>query len=110
MKSRKLDYANFGKRLRARRLQMKITQIELGKQTGLTASYIGHLEKGYRAPSADALISLCNALKISPDFLLQDYMTFGQTPMPLPEFSQSDLDSVMKVIKFIRETGVEYDK
>lgn len=37
-------------------------------------------------------------------------MTFGQTPMPLPEFSQSDLDSVMKVIKFIRETGVEYDK
>ena len=72
MKSRKLDYANFGKRLRARRLQLKITQIDLGKQTGLTASYIGHLEKGYRAPSADALISLCNALKISPDFLLQD--------------------------------------
>ncbi len=65
-----VDYTDFGKRVRTLRRQQKLTQEELAEQLGISASFMGHLERGSRIASIETLVALCNTLKTSPQYLL----------------------------------------
>ena len=65
-----VDYTDFGKRVRTLRREQKLTQEELAEQLGISASFMGHLERGSRVASIDTLVALCNTLKTSPQYLL----------------------------------------
>ena len=65
-----VDYTDFGKRVRTLRRKQKLTQEELAEQLGISASFMGHLERGSRIASIDTLVALCNTLKTSPQYLL----------------------------------------
>ncbi len=110
MRSRDIDYEKFGRRVRNRRIQLSMTQNDLARETMMTSSYIGHLEKGYRSPSVDALIALCNALQTTPTELLQDYLNSTEDVLVKADFDQNDLKTVLKVAQFIRETGNLYKR
>jgi transcriptional regulator with XRE-family HTH domain len=47
-----------------------LTQAELAEKAGFQPSHISHFETGERLPSADNLRSLCIALNVSADYLL----------------------------------------
>jgi transcriptional regulator with XRE-family HTH domain len=64
------DLSTIGKRLRAIRESLKLTQAELAKKVGLTQSAISHFEEGKRTPSAQALEKIANGLGMSVDTLL----------------------------------------
>lgn len=67
----------FGKRLKAIRRFRGLTGQSLSEKIGVSSGeYISRYETGRRAPSLDNFIDICNELKISPDFLLRDYLTF----------------------------------
>ena len=65
-----VDYKDFGQRIRSLRRSQKMTQEELAEQLGISASFMGHLERGSRIASIDTLVALCNVLKTSPQYLL----------------------------------------
>jgi len=67
-----MDYKALGKRVRQQRMMAEITQEELAEKAGVSCSFIGHIERGEKKASIETLISLCNAMKISPTVLLQD--------------------------------------
>jgi len=67
-----MNYEALGRRIRQQRKLMGMTQEELAEAMGITTSYIGHMERGIKHCTLDKLISLCIALKVSPDMLLQD--------------------------------------
>jgi len=65
-------FQNLGARIRTCRLQKNLTQAELAKLMGMCPSMIGHAERGSREISVKTLVALCNALDVSPAYLLKD--------------------------------------
>ena len=66
-----VDYKDLGAQIRARRRIMGLTQEELAEQVGISASFLGHIERGSRVASLETVVALCNVLHVSPQTLLQ---------------------------------------
>lgn len=60
---------NIGKKIKLARTKTNYTQEALAEKTYLSPRYISQLERGIAFGSATTIVSLCNALNISPDFL-----------------------------------------
>ena len=67
-----MDYEALGRRIRAQRKLLGITQEELSVMAGVSCSFIGLIERGDRKLSLETLVSISDALNISCDSLLQD--------------------------------------
>lgn len=67
-----MDYRALGKRVRQQRVMLDLTQEELAEKSGISCSFVGHIERGEKKFSIETLVSLCNALNIAPNALLQD--------------------------------------
>lgn len=65
-----MDYVLMGKRVRCIRRMRHITQKQLAQATGVSASLIGHVERGTRIPSVETVYRICKALGVSADFLM----------------------------------------
>ena len=63
-----------GKRLKEARNAVGMTAETLAEICDLNPTYIRHIECGIRTPSLSVFISFCNALKVSPTYLLQDQL------------------------------------
>lgn len=73
----KLD--TIGKNIRKFRLAKKFRQEDLAEKTGLTANYIGMVERGEKIPSLETFIKIVNALGVSSDMILTDVVETGYT-------------------------------
>lgn len=69
-----MEYSMVGKRIREYRLENKMTQVMLAEKTGLSEQAIYSYETGKRLPSLEPLVLLSNALNVSTDTLLRDYV------------------------------------
>ena len=67
-----LDYKLLGQRIRKARQNKKMTLEALAEACGLSTAHIGHIERGTRIPSLDALYQLASVLQVSTDSLLLD--------------------------------------
>jgi len=74
---KKIDYVDFGVRLRKLRRQQGFTQDELAQAVGISTSFLGHLERGSRIPSMETLCMLCNTLKVFPRYFLDSGLDDG---------------------------------
>ncbi len=63
---------NIGKKIKLARTKTNYTQETLAEKTSLSPEYISQLERGIAFGSATTIVSLCNALNISSDFLFND--------------------------------------
>ena len=65
-------YEDLGKRVKQQRKLAQMTQEKLAERAGISFAFVGHIERGTRKASLETLVKLANALKISPNILLQD--------------------------------------
>lgn len=65
-----IDYADIGSRIRAVRLERKMTQEQLANAVNLGVTHISHIETGSSIPSLQSFVSILNALNCSADALL----------------------------------------
>lgn len=65
-----MDYVKLGKRVRYIRHCQDITQEQLADKTGISTSFVGHIERGTRVLSVETLYRLCLALGVSADWLM----------------------------------------
>ena len=77
--------------------QKNITQLELSKRTGIATSNISDWKKKKTNPKADCLLSICDALEITPEQLLTGKGID-------PEYKDADMDyevtrSDIKILK-----------
>lgn len=61
-----------GQRMREQRKSHKMTSEQLAELCGVGAVHIRKIESGAKVPSLNLFIRLCNALDVSPEYLLQD--------------------------------------
>lgn len=84
--------SEFAERLRSTRELGEVPAYELAKLAGLSAAYVGHLERGrVKKPGMDAVASLARVLGVSIDYLVAGT---GDPPTK---------DSVMSAIQSARE-------
>ncbi len=89
-----MDKLKLGERVRNRRRELKITQSDLAKRLGISVGYIGHLERGLRSPSLELFMTLCLELNVTPNYLLQDYLSVAQD-----EYSEEFTPEVIRAAK-----------
>ena len=63
---------NISKKIKLARTKTNYTQETLAEKTSLSPRYISQLERGIAFGSASTIVSLCNALNISSNFLFSD--------------------------------------
>ena len=74
-----MKLATIGKNIRKYRLIKKLRQEDLAEKAGLTANYIGMVERGEKIPSLETFIKILNTLGISADMVLSDVLDNGYT-------------------------------
>ena len=67
-----IDYTAMGGRIRSARQAAGLSQSELAERCALSVSFLGHIERGSRKMSLETLVSICEVLNLSADYLLQD--------------------------------------
>ncbi|WP_024834033.1 helix-turn-helix domain-containing protein [Ruminiclostridium josui] len=67
-----IDYKMLGVRIKNARENKCLTQEQLAEITGLSNNYISNIERNHSIPSLETLVKICNALDVTPDFLLVD--------------------------------------
>ena len=70
---------SIGRNIRKYRVEKKMRQEDLAEKTGLSANYIGMLERGEKLPALYTFISILNALGITADAVLCDVLENGYT-------------------------------
>lgn len=68
-----------GKNIRKQRLEHGWSQAELAEKVGVTAAYIGMLERSEKEPKLSTLIRIANTFGTGVDSLLAEYLTAQQT-------------------------------
>ena len=63
-----------GRRIKLSRVDCGLTGEQLAEICHINATYLHQLEAGRKTPSLPVFISLCDALKVSPTYLLFDVL------------------------------------
>lgn len=72
-----MQMETIGQNIRKYRQLKKMRQEDLAERTGLSANYIGMIERGDKIPALDTFITITNALGVSADMLLCDVVDTG---------------------------------
>lgn len=104
-------FKEMGSRIASRRKHLKINQNILAEQLGISNNHLSSLEKGKVKPSLELLIEICNALKVTPDYLLMGVMHQNNIPLNIYEelrlCSEHDIQIVQHIVHFMVETQEE---
>lgn len=69
---RELDFAMIGQRIKELRMEKKLTQEYLANVTSVNVSHISNIETGKVKVSLTLLVSICNALDVTMDYILEN--------------------------------------
>lgn len=99
-----VDYKDFGIRVRAARRQKGMTQEELAEKAGISASFLGHIERGSRIASLETLVLLCNALQVTPQALLTASLNEGFSAHMPNSLSMDDRTRISSFLRLAQDT------
>ncbi len=77
-----IDKQVLAERFRRLRHQRNLTQEQLAELADLSVVYISNVECGKRVPSMETMLTLCHALKCTPDELLEGFYPEKTDPTP----------------------------
>jgi len=72
-KTRRAEATKFGAVVRRLREERGLTQEELAERAGMSATYVGFVERGDNVPTLTILLQLAEAFDISPSELLRAF-------------------------------------
>ena len=66
-----IDYRAMGQRIRARRLELKLTQEKLAEKVEISTSHIGEIERGTSICSLAVIVNIATVLNLNLDILVK---------------------------------------
>lgn len=97
-----IDYVYLGKRIRACRKKLKLTQEQMAEKLDLSTSFYGHIERGTRIMSMDTFIRICMVLDATADELLGLFGAHPRRHVPEEWFAER----VAKVIAVLEDANL----
>lgn len=102
-----LNYIALGERIAKRRKQLGIKQNVLADRLEISNNYLSSIERGKEKPSLEILIKICNALNITPDYVIMGNMRSNNVPQKISEglrlCTAEDIQLVEKIIEVMVE-------
>lgn len=100
-----MDKKALGKRINIARKSRRLTSERLSELCEVNATYIRQIEAGTKAPSLPVFVDICNALEVSPTYLLTDML--GKNEMSQFDklsmlWSDAEPDQIRMVIAMLR--------
>lgn len=68
------NLVEMGNRIAARRRHLGLNQNLLAEKIDISKNHLSNIERDREKPSFDVLVSLCNELRVTPDYLLMGAM------------------------------------
>ena len=99
-----VDYKDLGRRIRTIRRELRLTQEELAEKVGISASFLGHVERGSRVASLDTLVALCNTLRVTPQQLLAASLEDDLTAHMPSDLSVQDRAKLSTFLRLAQDT------
>lgn len=65
-----IDFELIGKRIAHKRRELGLTQWQVEEMADITQKYLSNIERATSGLSLDVLMRLCDALEVTPDYLL----------------------------------------
>lgn len=84
-----MDFIGMGQRIKARRLELKLTQERLAELTNLTDTYIGAIERATSKCSLETIVIIAKTLDLDMNYLL-----FGITYKNIDSLFSQTLDKI----------------
>lgn len=105
-----IDYAELGKRIRNERKRQNLTQEQLAELTGISDSFMGHIERGGRTLSIETLVKLANALNLSIEYIVCGKYNYQPDMLPSEIYDALDRlnDRQRKIFLSIMRTLAEH--
>lgn len=108
------DYGLMGMRIASRRKQLNMKQSALAEAIDISNNYLSGIECGKENPSLEVFIKLCNALQVTPDFLLLGSMRSNNIPQNLYDAlrlcSQEDIEIISKILQiYVEKSGKQWN-
>lgn len=102
-----MDFFRMGHRIRNLRSIHHLSQADLAEIIDVSTNYIGQIERGDRKPSLETLVSLCNALHTSMDYILSDSIDLDEDQVTLDILAKLNTLS-LKEKQFFYNTLMNY--
>ena len=98
-------YETMGLRIAKRRKSLKIQQNVLAELIGISNNHMSSIERGKETPSLDIFVAICNALKVTPDYLLMGSMHLNNVPENIIDNLKlcmpQDIDLVSHIVQYL---------
>ena len=85
-----MDKKLLGKRINTARKERGWTSERLAEACSINATYLRQIEAGTKIPSLPVFVSLCEALNVSPTYLLIEV---------LPQQGTQDMDALLELLQ-----------
>ena len=85
-----MDKKLLGKRINTARKERGWTGERLAEACSINATYLRQIEAGSKVPSLPVFVSLCQALNVSPTYLLTEV---------LPQQGNQDIDALLELLQ-----------
>lgn len=111
-KNQIINYKEIGHRIRAEREKLGLSRERFAEIVGLSAYYIGQIERGDRNMSLDTLIKISSSLNVSVDFILRGYEHYMENLLAMEAIEENYKDEFDEDIKEILSllSGIPKDK
>ena len=109
-----LNYTGIGRRIAQRRLQMGLKQNILAEKLNISNNYLSSIERGKEKPSLEIIVNICNALQVTPDYLLMGNMHSNNVPQNIADWlrlcSEDDLSLLSVIIgHMVERQGLKWN-
>ena len=107
MKNNKIhEKVKIGKTMQNIRKSLGLTQEQVAEKLYLAPRYISDIERDKTKGSIDTLIKLCNLYKVTPTFILKDYLNTTQQEyddklIGFAYLSPKEKDIIVKLIEYM---------
>lgn len=98
MQNHDIDSIQIGLRIQEARRRAGLTRHDLAKHSGVSTSYIGHLERGIKNGSLETIAAICRILHLSADYVLFGKETELNRSAIICEYLEEQLDLLRKSI------------
>lgn len=107
-----MEERGLGKCINFVRKDRGLTAEKLSEMCSINATYLRQIEGGVKLPSLPVFISICAALKISPDYLLRDSLPDNEvsTVHELEKLWESAAPSQQELATAMLRAALEYKR
>lgn len=105
-----IQYEIIGSRIQQRRKELGLKQYYLAEQLNISNNHLSSIETGREKPSLETLLHICDALHVTPDYLLIGNLHTNDIPQDILDSLRLCSEEDLKLARGIIELLVERNR